>query len=984
MSNLSEPRKRWKRLLITSAAVAVAWAFYLGVDYLQSDGLHEAKLRQIVLNDPANAAARMDLASMLAEKEEWAEAVSVLEDEFEQAPDDMDLERALAQIYGDWAAASEDEEKLEQALAHAKIVVDSGKATSADFMSLGKYSYDAGEYRQAAGAYDKAFELEPKDGDARWKAHYARLSAGKYEEARDFFNSVVATDPNNGAAFLNLGQAQYYLGNYEEAVKSLQKSVELSPKKWVADRENQLQYARRLASKEKSAENFEAHVDMADWHNDRDRTDRAVAEYEAALAVSAARDSRAAWANFVLGQLYLHLYEFEKTEGYLQEAISIAREIDDWSTLSYSYQFLGDLYGTLSEIHADREVEYEEKSLKAHELQLEMCKNIGDKQRQIDALAHLTKCHLRLCGLDCEQTKKYRAELTKHLPAPDAEIEDPAIFRVVSTECDLRYEEKDYAGAEKLLLQMIKSLWFMDQEGDPSAYAKLAILATRTNQYDKGIHYALEGIRQLSGLRTQMGTDSFRQKVGGGLWAALFGSIIECAAKKGDSRAVFNYSEEYKARALAELLGTKAGMLRTQDMTLARTASAEAPAPAETPVSGNAPTAGSASRDLTIEENRYKRLPEDSRVAGKQVPNYETVEALDAAAVQAMAEGFTFISYDILYDSSLAIVLSHDSIDFVWLPDATEKLLHDKVDKFRNGLGIKAALQRDLTVEAGVGAEAAEDGRDAALRESLQQLYDGLIAPVRPYIKTDLVYVSCDGILNYVPFEALQNDGRYLIEDYAIAYAPSATVLKQCMDMERHGRSSVLALGNPNLQNPAFRLINAEEEVQALSALFEKADVLTGDAANERAVQERAGQYDVLHFACHGELNLDDPMLTSLRLSPDGENDGYLHAGEVFDLDLWASLVVLSACNSGVGELYEGNELMGLTRSFLYAGAPSIIASLWTVDDRSTAFLMREFYKNLGSMNKAEALRQAKLATMKQYPSPFHWAAFCLQGDYRN
>jgi CHAT domain-containing protein len=133
----------------------------------------------------------------------------------------------------------------------------------------------------------------------------------------------------------------------------------------------------------------------------------------------------------------------------------------------------------------------------------------------------------------------------------------------------------------------------------------------------------------------------------------------------------------------------------------------------------------------------------------------------------------------------------------------------------------------------------------------------------------------------------------------------------------------------------------------------------------------------------HGELNVDDPMLTSLRLAPDEENDGYLHAGEVFEHDLSASLVVLSACNSALGELTSGNELMGLTRSFLYAGVPSIVASLWTVDDRSTSFLMQQFYRNLGTMNKADALREAKLATMKEYPSPFHWAAFCLQGDYR-
>jgi len=244
--------------------------------------------------------------------------------------------------------------------------------------------------------------------------------------------------------------------------------------------------------------------------------------------------------------------------------------------------------------------------------------------------------------------------------------------------------------------------------------------------------------------------------------------------------------------------------------------------------------------------------------------------------------------------------------------------------------------------------------------------------------------VSPYGVLNHVPLEALKNpQGRYLVEDFAIVYTPSASVLKLCMDKERHGRESVLALGNPNLRNPAFQLAYAENEVKGLEGLFPTADVYTSDEATEPVLKQRGADYDILHFACHGELNLDEPMLTALRLTPDTANDGYLHAGEVFELKLSPSLVVLSACNSALGELSTGNELMGLTRSFLFAGAPSTVASLWVVDDRSTAFLMKHFYENLTTMNKAEALRQAKLATMEDFPNPFHWAAFCLQGDYR-
>jgi CHAT domain-containing protein len=187
-----------------------------------------------------------------------------------------------------------------------------------------------------------------------------------------------------------------------------------------------------------------------------------------------------------------------------------------------------------------------------------------------------------------------------------------------------------------------------------------------------------------------------------------------------------------------------------------------------------------------------------------------------------------------------------------------------------------------------------------------------LIASVLPYLDTKLLYISADNYLNYLPFEALKKDGRFLVEDFAVAYTPSASVLKFCLDKNRYQRETVLALGNPNLKNPAFRLVHAENEVNGIKGLFPKVDVYAGDAATEAVVKLQGVDYDILHFACHGELNLDDPMLTSLRLAPDAENDGYLHAGEVFDCDLTASLVVLSACNSALGELTSGNELMGL------------------------------------------------------------------------
>jgi hypothetical protein len=505
------------------------------------------------------------------------------------------------------------------------------------------------------------------------------------------------------------------------------------------------------------------------------------------------------------------------------------------------------------------------------------------------------------------------------------------------------------------------------------------MLAYRQNDYDLGIQYAERGVRLLNLLRSFLGADEFRQKIGGDAWHGAFQALITCALEKKDPVAVFNYTEQYKAQALLELLGTRVETKKGRERLLL--AKNEGLAPSESAMA-DTDDAPSGMRDLSIEQSHYTKLPEDTSIAQHLVPSFERAISCDAGQIQEIAADFTFVSYRISEKGSLAVVLSRDAIESVELPVSTTTL-HEAIEKFRDGLGLKQGMNRDLNIEfEGVpGKESAH--RERLLKETSESLWDFLIEPVRPHLRNELLCICPDGILNYLPFEALAKNGRYLVQDFSVVYAPSATVLKYCMDRERTQRGSVLALGNPNLQNPAFRLINAEDEVESLRQFFPRAGVFVGNDANERTVIKSGPDYDVLHFACHSELNLEQPMLTALRLSPDEQNDGYLHAGEIFDLDLEASLVVLSACNTGLGAMHSGNELMGLTRSFLYAGASSIVASLWTVDDRSTAQLMRAFYRNLATMNKAEALRQAKLETLQECPSPFHWAAFCLQGDYR-
>jgi CHAT domain-containing protein len=245
-----------------------------------------------------------------------------------------------------------------------------------------------------------------------------------------------------------------------------------------------------------------------------------------------------------------------------------------------------------------------------------------------------------------------------------------------------------------------------------------------------------------------------------------------------------------------------------------------------------------------------------------------------------------------------------------------------------------------------------------------------------------------------VPFAALTDGQRSLLDDYTLTYLPNASVLPFIRQNAGRAGGTSLILGNPataDLDTTASLATErdqlgplpfAEQEAKAIAALYATAPLIH-TAATESIVRQQAGELGILHLAAHGYYNAVAPLNSLIALAPDGANDGWLTAGETYGLNLQqADLVVLSACQTQLGELSAGDELVGLSRAFIYAGTPSLVATLWSVDDASTQFLMERFYGYLqDGMGKASALRQAQLDTMKEYPSPYYWAAFTLIGN---
>ena len=320
--------------------------------------------------------------------------------------------------------------------------------------------------------------------------------------------------------------------------------------------------------------------------------------------------------------------------------------------------------------------------------------------------------------------------------------------------------------------------------------------------------------------------------------------------------------------------------------------------------------------------------------------------------------------------------------------------------------------------------------RDLLIKQPAAQLYDLLIKPAEAQLRdVKKVCIVPDGALWNVPFQALhQKEQGYLLEQFALFYAPSLSVLREMgkkanalrathhrstspftrVRADVNARPELLALGNPALSGetvakvrftqrdePLGPLPDAEKEVNSLRRLYgaSNSKVLIGENARESIVKAEASEYDILHFATHATLDDRNPLYSRIVLSRaenEEHEDGLLEAWEIMKLDLNAALTVLSACETARGRVAAGEGMIGISWALFVAGSPAAVVSQWKVDSARTAELMIDFHQNLlrkraagqAPLSKSEALRQAALKLMRgPYNHPTYWAGFILMGD---
>lgn len=496
------------------------------------------------------------------------------------------------------------------------------------------------------------------------------------------------------------------------------------------------------------------------------------------------------------------------------------------------------------------------------------------------------------------------------------------------------------------------------------ASSQLDDLNLQTQRPGEAIPYYKKAIDSIESTRSLLESEELRSSYFEDK-RATYGSMIVAQLRAKNPAEAFNYSERARSRAFLDILGSKVQLARSGTLLEHERALQARISVLQAMMAGQGPDASEGPRlrqEIEGAQKAYADFLTEVRKENKEQASLINVEPLTLKQVQELLDpGVTMLEYFVVRGAVLLWVVEKDRSRFVNIPIARTDLV-SKVTSFRE------------TVY--------QIGEKEKFSGISQELFRLLIEPALPHIRGKELLVIPHDVLHYLPFQALLSaQDKYLIQDYPIYYLSSASLMQFTHEKRRAGGEKALIMGNPSLGDEAYNLRFAEREAKEVASVYPKSEVYVKEQASKLRAISLGPKNDVLHFAVHAELNENDPMGSALLLVGEGKDDGRLRVGEIFSLDLKAAMVVLSACETGLGKLSNGDELIGLTRAFIYAGTPSIITTLWKVNDRASYELMREFYQHLKTSKKVDALRQAQLKTMKEFPEPFYWAAYQLTGE---
>lgn len=817
-----------------------------------------------------------------------------------------------------------------------------------DYVNVGDYGKGLDTLEQALDAAraipDQNLEGTILNSMGGAYSHLARYdeALALFQAAQDVFRMIDYPEGVE-ATHINIGELFQQTGRPQEALREYQAARELAAQ--IPDPEGEATVMGNVAT---------VYEEMGQY-------EEAIRGNQAALEIwqRLGNIDGQAVAHNALGVIMTFLGQFETAEQHYQAAVDLRVQAGDPNGIAVTASNLADLYYQLG-----RYDEALQQAIKSRD----QAHSIGAAALEASALDNMAAIQQELGQYENAQAN-HQAALTIRQSIGDRRGEGASRVNLGS----LYGDQNKYPDA---LAQYEAALEIFEETGQMTEQAQLLgnigriyrhqgklAEAIRSSQEAVEVSESVQGMVKVEELATSFAA--------GQLW--LYNQLIAMLVESGEPGMAFNYAERARARAFLDQIGNQrvdlhagadAGLLAQEQGLRERVAGLQNELNAESakPIDQqNKLLLDSLSANLEQARKDYQELFVRLQLENPEYASLVSVTTLSLEDVQkqVLDTETTLIEYFVLDDQVLAWVIDQDGFELLTL------------DIARDDLRKQVEFLRNLITSREFDAAAAAD------------LYNALFAPLKPHIHRLNLVIVPHGVLHYLPFAALWDaeDGRYLVQDYALSYAPSASALKFILPKRSPDDGRVLAMGNPDGSLPY-----AEDEAKAVAGFYGTAPLLK-QAAVESQVYAQAGQVDILHLAAHGVYNPYNALYSRIELAPDAAEDGNLEVHEIYGLDLsGTNLVVLSACETALGKQSEGDEVVGLTRAFLYAGTPAVVTTLWSVDDAASGAEMEAFYRYLREgLTNAEALRaaQVELMTEEGWSEPYYWAAFSLTGDYR-
>jgi CHAT domain-containing protein/Tfp pilus assembly protein PilF len=815
-----------------------------------------------------------------------------------------------------------------------------------------------GDYAQARGYFERVLkireEIEDKSGLERILNNLGLVSkdTGDYKAAINYFQKAIRIaeeiGDKHGAAYSlgNLSGVYYLLAEYEQALDYYRQ--ELKAYQEVGDKDGEARVLMNIG------------VIYGDLGDNRAELEH----YERALAIFQQIGAKDSTENVLtnMGGVYNALGDYQKALDYFQQAFELGRELGYKHGDAFSN--LGTVYASLGKFEEARS--YLQRALRADQ-------QIGAKRSEGVDLYNLGLVYKKLGRYD-EALNFFKRETEIGKQIGDPENIWAGLFGIGQCQDALgRFAEAlDSYRAAIEIIESIRGKLVTEEH-------KIGFVGQKFSIYENIINLLLK--------------------------------LHKKEPEKGYVAQAFSYVERVRARALLELLaeahidlrsGIDEKLIERERLILNQISQIQRQL---LDVKTSEEKRKALLIDLERLEGEHDEIKREIRRTSPKYSDLSYPQPLNLGEVQSevIEDGQALLEYFLGEEKS-----------FLWLVRKDRTMVYE--------LPRKAELEKKVKLYLELISERPSSQNMELHYQGGHRLYRELIFPaIGELLQVRNLIIVPDSILYYLPFETLISEAggtrpRYLVEDYAVSYVPSASILAHIKEemkerkQQKGKRNELLAFGDPvypgetsiaqkvSAVERSFaelrisslsRLPFTAEEVQGISRYFPKDSrkiLLREQAREEEAKSAEAEKFKIVHFAVHGFFDEQRPRRSGLILSAigQGEEDGFLQINEIFNLKLSADLVVLSACQTALGQLTRGEGIVGLARAFMYAGTPSLVASLWNINDKASADFMVAFYSFLKEgESKSQALRNTKLgmAASEKYSHPYYWAPFILVGE---